>query len=100
RLTQNFFDKRGIQVEIVKLNGNIELAPLIGIADVVVDITQTGATLRENKLQVIECVLPSTARFVAQYSAARTDQRVADLVAQLEEMCAGESTTEQKRAAQ
>ena len=84
RLTQNFFDERGIQVEIVKLNGNIELAPLIGIADVVVDLTQTGTTLRENKLRVVERVLPSTARFVVQYCAARTDSRVADLVEKLE----------------
>jgi len=84
RLTQQFFDDRGIQVEIVKLNGNIELAPLIGIADVVVDITQTGTTLRENNLRIVERVLPSTARFVAQYSAARTDLRVMELVGRLE----------------
>ena len=88
RLTQSFFDKRGIQVEIVKLNGNIELAPLIGIADVVVDITQTGTTLRENNLRVVERVLPSTARFVAQYSTARTDSRVAELAAKLETILA------------
>jgi len=84
RLTQQFFDERGIQVEIVKLNGNIELAPLIGIADVVVDITQTGTTLRENNLQVVDRVLPSTARFVTQYSAARTDSRVMELAEKLE----------------
>ena len=86
RLTQRYFDERGIQVEIVKLNGNIELAPLIGIADVVVDITQTGTTLRENNLRILDHVLPSTARFVAQYSAARTDKRVVKLVKQLEEL--------------
>ncbi|MCL2324772.1 MAG: ATP phosphoribosyltransferase [Actinomycetia bacterium] len=86
RLTQRFFDGRGIQVEIVKLNGNIELGPLIGIADVIVDITQTGATLRENKLRVLERVLPSTARFVANAVAARTDPRVAALTARLQEL--------------
>jgi len=84
RLTQQFFDGRGIQVEIVKLNGNIELAPLIGISDLIVDLTQTGTTLRENKLHVVEAVLPSTGRFVAQYSAARTDPRVLELAEKLE----------------
>lgn len=84
RLTQGFFDARGIQVEIVKLNGNIELAPLIGIADLVVDITQTGTTLRENNMRILETVLPSTAHFVAQYSSARCDTRVLELANRLE----------------
>ena len=75
-ITQAYFDERGVQVEIVKLNGNIELAPLIGIADVVVDITATGTTLRENRLRIVEDVLPSTARFVGNPAAVRTDPRV------------------------
>jgi ATP phosphoribosyltransferase regulatory subunit len=70
------FNARGVQVEIVKLNGNIELAPLIGIADVIVDITATGTTLRENKMRIVEDVLPSTARFVGNPAAVRTDPRV------------------------
>lgn len=78
-IAQAHFDSRGIQVELVKLNGNIELAPLIGIADVVVDITATGTTLRENGLRIIEEVLPSTARFVANPASLRTDSRVAAL---------------------
>ena len=78
-ITQAHFDARGVQVEIVKLNGNIELAPLIGIADCVVDITATGTTLRENKLRIVEDVLPSTARFVGNPSAVRTDPRVLEL---------------------
>ncbi|MDR1775717.1 MAG: ATP phosphoribosyltransferase [Actinomycetes bacterium] len=79
RLAQAHFDARGIQAEIVKLNGNIELAPLIGIADVIVDITQTGTTLRENKLRIVEHLLPSTARFVANTVSARRDGRVMEL---------------------
>jgi ATP phosphoribosyltransferase len=75
-ITQAHFDARGVQVEIVKLNGNIELAPLIGIADCVVDITATGTTLSENRLRIVEDVLPSTARFVGNPSAVRTDPRV------------------------
>ena len=79
RIAQAHFDARGIQVEIVKLNGNIELAPLIGIADVVVDITATGTTLRENHLRIVEDVLPSTARFVGNPASVRTDPRVIEL---------------------
>ncbi len=78
-IAQAHFDSRGIQIEIVKLNGNIELAPLIGIADVVVDITATGTTLRENDLRIVEDVLPSTARFVGNPAAVRTDSRVIEL---------------------
>jgi ATP phosphoribosyltransferase regulatory subunit len=78
-IAQAHFDTRGVQVEIVKLNGNIELAPLIGISDVIVDITATGTTLRENKLRIVEDVLPSTARFVGNPSAVRTDPRVLGL---------------------
>jgi ATP phosphoribosyltransferase regulatory subunit len=79
RIAQAHFDSRGIQVEIVKLNGNIELAPLIGIADAIVDITATGTTLRENKLTIVADVLPSTARFVANPVSLRIDERVAAL---------------------
>lgn len=78
-IAQAHFDARGIQVEIVKLNGNIELAPLIGIADVIVDITATGTTLRKNDLRIVEDVLPSTARFVGNPAAVRTDPRVIEL---------------------
>ena len=86
RLTQRFFDERGIQVDIVKLNGNIELAPLIGIADVIVDLTATGTTLKQNNLAVVEDVLASTARFVANPASARTDSRVTELAAKLNDL--------------
>lgn len=79
RIAQQHFDSAGIQIEVVKLNGNIELAPLIGIADVVVDITATGTTLRQNGLTIVEDVLPSTARFVGNPVAVRTDARVVTL---------------------
>jgi ATP phosphoribosyltransferase regulatory subunit len=85
-ITQAHFDARGIQVEIVKLNGNIELAPLIGMADVVVDITATGTTLRENDLRIVEDVLPSSARFVGNPVAVGTDPRVSQLADTLSEL--------------
>ena len=75
-ITQAYFDSIGVQVEIVKLHGNIELAPLIGLADQIVDITATGTTLRENRLRIVAEVLESTARFVGNPAAVRTDARV------------------------
>ncbi len=87
RVTEAHFAAKGVQVEIVKLNGNIEIAPLIGIADQVVDITQTGTTLRENRLRIVEDVMPSTARFVANPSSLRTQGgRVEELARRMSEL--------------
>ncbi|MBE0476978.1 MAG: ATP phosphoribosyltransferase [Coriobacteriia bacterium] len=72
RVTEEHFAAAGVQVEIVKLHGNIEIAPLIGLADQVVDVTATGTTLRENRLRVVEEVAVSTARFVANTASLRT----------------------------
>ncbi len=85
RVTEAHFAAKGVQVEIVKLHGNIELAPLIGLADQVVDITATGRTLVENGLRVVEDVMASTARFVANRVSARIDaDRVMDLADRLQ----------------
>ena len=78
-ITKDHYDSIGMQVEIVKLAGNIELAPLIGMADVIVDITATGTTLRENHLQIIADVMESTARFVANPASLRVDPRIGRL---------------------
>ena len=85
RITRAHYAKTGMQAEIVKLHGNIELAPLTGMAERIVDITATGTTLRENNLCVVEEVLHSTARFFANVSAYRTDERCAKLAAKLAE---------------
>ena len=79
RIAAAHYARRGMQVEIVKLHGNIELAPLTGMAERIVDITATGTTLRENNLVVVEDVLPSTARFFANACSFRTDPRIAEL---------------------
>ena len=94
-ITQTHFDAAGTQVEIVRLNGNIELAPLIGISDVIVDITATGTTLRENGLHIIDEVMSSTARFVGNPVSVRTDARVTALADVLSEL-----TVESKFAGQ
>lgn len=79
RITQEYYAKAGRQVEIVKLHGNIELAPLTGMAERIVDITATGTTLRENNLAIVDEVLSSTARFFANVCAFRTDARIVQL---------------------
>lgn len=65
KITRDFFNKRGISIEILNLSGSIELAPVTGIADVIVDIVSTGRTLRENNLKVWEEIAISSARLIA-----------------------------------
>ena len=60
-----FYNKKHQTVEIIKLNGSIELAPILGLSDVIVDIVETGTTLRENGLQVVTEFMPISARFIA-----------------------------------
>ena len=85
RITEAFYAKKGEQVEIVKLHGNIELGPLTGLSERIVDITATGRTLRENNLVIVDEVLSSTARFLANPCAFRTDPRVVELADKLRE---------------
>lgn len=88
RIARAHFARRGTQVEIVQLHGNIELGPLTGMSECVVDITATGTTLRENNLVVTDEVLSSTARFFANVASFRTDARVRDLAEKLREQSA------------
>jgi ATP phosphoribosyltransferase regulatory subunit len=83
RITREYYDSKGVQVEIVKMHGNIELAPLCGMAERVVDITATGTTLRENNLVIVADVMRSTARFVGNPASVRIDPRVRELAAKL-----------------
>jgi len=64
-LTKKYFDRKGMQVEIIKLHGSVELGPILGIAEEIVDITATGETLKENDLVEMETILTSTTRLVA-----------------------------------
>ena len=65
RVAEQFFYNAGIQVEIIKLNGSIELAPMVGLAELIVDIGETGRTLKENNLVEIADIYPATARLIA-----------------------------------
>jgi ATP phosphoribosyltransferase len=65
RCAKAYFDKLGIQTEIIKLNGSIELGPLIGLSELIVDIVETGRTLKENKLVEVDSIFTATARLIA-----------------------------------
>jgi len=79
-----FFNKKHQTVEIIKLNGSIELAPIVGLSEVIVDIVETGATLRENGLNVLEEILPLSARMVVnQVSMKMEHERIAAIIEKL-----------------
>lgn len=86
RITQGYYDSIGQQVDIVTLHGNIELGPIVGMADRIVDITATGTTLAENDLVVVDEVMECTARFFAGPAAYRCDKRIRDLARRLAEV--------------
>ena len=86
RVTQRYYDGRGQQVDIVVLHGNIELGPIVGMADRIVDITATGTTLAENDLVIVDEVMECTARFFAGPAAYRCDHRIRDLARRLAEV--------------
>lgn len=64
RITLDYYNARGIPVEIIPLSGSIELAPLIGLADRIVDLVETGRTLKDNGLEVVEVIAESSARLL------------------------------------
>lgn len=79
-----FYNKKHQTVEIIKLNGSIELAPLVGLSEVIVDIVETGSTLRENGLEVLEEVCPLSARMIVNPVSMRMEnERIKDLLAKL-----------------
>ena len=64
RVTARHFGSRGLSVEIIQLSGSVEVAPQLGLADCIVDLVETGTTLRENGLRIVEVIAESTARLV------------------------------------
>jgi len=84
RLTEQYFSARGVQVEIVRLDGSIELAPLVGLAERIVDLVQSGETLRANGLVEVAEITRSTARLIVNRAAMKTEYAaINDLIAQL-----------------
>ena len=82
-----FYNKKHQTVEIIKLNGSIELAPIVGLSEVIVDIVETGSTLRENGLDVLEEICPLSARMIVnQVSMQMQSERIKTLINQLREV--------------
>ena len=80
----NFYNKKHQTVEIIKLNGSIELAPIVGLSEVIVDIVETGSTLRENGLEVLEEVCPLSARMIVNPISMRMEsERIKNLLMKL-----------------
>jgi ATP phosphoribosyltransferase len=83
-VTKEYFDGKGIDVEVVKIEGSVELAPILGLSDVIVDIVETGSTLKENGLVVLEEVCPLSARVVVNRVSMKMEQeRITDLISKL-----------------
>ena len=78
RIAKEYYASQGRDIEIIKLNGSIELAPILGLSDVIVDIVETGATLRENGLAVLAEFMPISARVVANKASYQFKRREAD----------------------
>lgn len=88
RIAKDYFHNQRFQtVDIIKLNGSVELGPIVGLADVIVDIVETGSTLRENGLEVLEEICPLSARMIVnQVSMRMENERIRKLIGELKEL--------------
>ena len=77
-VTKDYFNAKGIDVEVVKIDGSVELAPILGLSDAIVDIVETGSTLKANGLEVYEDVAPISARFIANISGIKMKKKEFD----------------------
>ncbi len=71
RITRDYYASLGRDVDVIHLNGSIELAPILGLSDVIVDIVETGTTLKENKLKIVTEIFPISARLIANKAASK-----------------------------
>ena len=89
-VSRNFFKEKGMDVRIVKIEGSVELAPLLGLSDAIVDIVETGTTLKENGLVVIEDVAPVSARLIVNTVSMKLyKDEIEPLVDQITAVCRG-----------
>lgn len=85
-VARSYFEKKNMDVDIVKIEGSVELAPLLGLADAIVDIVETGTTLRENGLEVYEDIAPISARVIANMVSLKLRKNeIEDLIEKIEE---------------
>lgn len=85
-LTRRHFAARGIQAEVIKLNGAMELAPLVGLSTRIVDLVSTGKTLAENGLAEVEVIAQISSRLIANRAAFKTDPRIVEVIDAMREL--------------
>ena len=86
-VARGYYEGRGRQIDVIKLNGSIELAPILGLSDVIVDIVETGTTLKENNLEVKDEIFPVSARLIACKAAYRfKNEEIERLLMQIREV--------------
>ena len=91
-IAANYYLSKGRDIDIIHLNGSIELAPILDLSDVIVDIVETGATLKENDLSVIETIVPISARLIANKAGYKFKRPLIDpLVASLAQQTEGKT---------
>lgn len=91
KLAERYFSEHGVQVEIIRLSGSIELAPLLGLCERIVDLVDTGRTLQENDLEEVEEIATASARLIVNRAALKTKyQQVRGLIDRLQAVVQGE----------
>ena len=86
-IAKRYYAEQGREIDIIHLNGSIELAPILGLSDVIVDIVETGSTLKENDLVVVEKFLPISARLIANKSGFKfKTEQIEDIRMKLKEL--------------
>ena len=91
-IAKSYFEKKNRSVEIIKLNGSVELGPIVGLSDVIVDIVESGATLRENGLVVLEEIIPLSARCIVNTASMKVKHKeIAYLLQQMKQELGGKA---------
>jgi ATP phosphoribosyltransferase len=86
-VAKEYYAQKGREIDVIKLNGSIEIAPILALSDVIVDIVETGATLKENDLEVVETIFPISARLIANKSSFKfKTQEIEKLVDKVREL--------------
>lgn len=87
KTAKEYFDGLGVSTEIIKLNGSVELGPIVGLSDIIVDIVETGNTLRENGLEVGDKIMEIGSRLICNKVALKTKRdEIEDIIGLLEEL--------------
>ena len=88
KIAKGYYSAQSRDIDIIKLHGSIELAPLVGLSDVIVDLVETGKTLQENDLEIIETIVPISARLIANKVSYKFKyQEITALCSQVDELC-------------